>query len=71
VRLGHGETDGIANTLAERAGGDLHAGGLVGLGMAGGDAVDSLGGAVSENVRAGEMQRRPTRKAFRSSMETA
>jgi hypothetical protein len=42
VPLGNGDTDRIADTLAKRASGDLNAGSVVGLGMAGGDAVDSL-----------------------------
>lgn len=42
VSLGNGQTDSVADTLAKRAGGDLNAGGVMGLGVAGGDAVDSL-----------------------------
>jgi hypothetical protein len=42
VRLSHGETDGIADALAEWASGDLDAGSVMGLGMAGSDAVNGL-----------------------------
>lgn len=42
VGLGHGETDGIGETLAEGASGDLDTRGVVGLGVAGCDAVDLL-----------------------------
>lgn len=44
VGLGHGETHGVADTLAEGTGGHLDAGGIMGLGMPGSDAVDGLGG---------------------------
>ena len=40
LRLGDGETDGVGDTLAKRAGGDLNSGGVVGLGVTGADAVD-------------------------------
>jgi hypothetical protein len=42
VGLGHGETDGVGKTLAERTSGDLNTGGVVGLGVTGGDAVNLL-----------------------------
>jgi hypothetical protein len=42
VCLGNGETDGIAETLTERASGDFDAGGVVGLRVTGCDAVDLL-----------------------------
>jgi hypothetical protein len=42
VSLGNGKADGVADTLAERAGGDLDARGVMGLGVTGGDAVDGL-----------------------------
>ncbi|ROV88950.1 hypothetical protein VPNG_10195 [Cytospora leucostoma] len=42
VSLADGETDGIADTLTKRTSGDLNTGGVMGLGMAGGDAVDVL-----------------------------
>lgn len=42
VRLGDGETDGIGEALAERAGGDLNTGGIMSLRMARQDAVDLL-----------------------------
>ena len=45
VSLGHGETDSIADTLSQGASGDLDAGGIMGLGVAGGDAVHRLLGS--------------------------
>lgn len=42
VSLGHGQTDGIADTLTQRAGGDLDTGGIVSLGVARSDAINSL-----------------------------
>jgi len=42
VGLGHGETDGIGETLAKRTSGDLNTGGVVSLGVTGGDAVKLL-----------------------------
>ena len=42
MRLRNSETDGIGETLTERASGDLNTGGVVGLGVAGCDAVDLL-----------------------------
>lgn len=42
VGLGHGKTNSVADTLAERASGDLDTGGVMGLGVTGGDAVDGL-----------------------------
>ena len=42
VLLSNGETDGVGETLTERASGNLNTGGVVGLGVAGGDAVDLL-----------------------------
>jgi hypothetical protein len=42
VGLGHGQADGIADTLTQRAGGDLDTGGIVRLGVARSDAVNSL-----------------------------
>lgn len=42
VLLSDGETDGVGETLAERAGRDLDTGGVVGFGVTGGDAVDLL-----------------------------
>lgn len=43
VRLGNGQTDGVGETLTERSSGDLNTGGIVGLGVTGGDAVELLG----------------------------
>jgi hypothetical protein len=42
VLLSNGETDGVGETLAERASGDLDTGCVVGFGVAGCDAVDLL-----------------------------
>jgi hypothetical protein len=42
VCLSDGQTDSVGETLAERAGGDFDAGGVVGLGVAGRDAVNLL-----------------------------
>jgi hypothetical protein len=42
VLLGDGETDGVGETLTERASGDFNTGGIVRLGVAGGDAVNLL-----------------------------
>jgi hypothetical protein len=50
VPLGHGETDGIGETLAKRTGGDLNAGSVVSLGVTRRDAVDLL-----RTVRVGPM----------------
>lgn len=63
VTLSHGETDGVGETLAERTSGDLNAGGVVGLGVAGGDAVDLTevlqvveGELIAEEVEQGVLQ---------------
>jgi hypothetical protein len=40
VGLSNGKTDSVGNTLAKRTSGDLNAGGIVSLGMAGCDAVN-------------------------------
>jgi hypothetical protein len=42
VLLSNGETDGIGETLTKRASSDLDTGGVVRLGVTGGDAVDLL-----------------------------
>jgi hypothetical protein len=42
VRLGNGETNGIGETLAERASGDFDTGGIMRFGVTGADAVDLL-----------------------------
>lgn len=42
VSLSNGETDGVGETLAQRAGCDFDTGCVVGLGVAGCDAVDLL-----------------------------
>ena len=40
--LGNGKTDGVGDTLAEGASGDLNTGGVMGLRVARGPAVDGL-----------------------------
>lgn len=42
VGLGHGETNSVGETLAKRTSGDLNTGGVVSLGVTGGDAVELL-----------------------------
>jgi hypothetical protein len=42
VGLGNGETNSVGETLAKRTSGDLNTGGVVGLGVTGGDAVNLL-----------------------------
>jgi hypothetical protein len=44
VSLGNGQTDGVGETLAKRTSGDLDTGGVVSLGVTGGDAVELLWG---------------------------
>jgi hypothetical protein len=50
VGLGHGETDGVSETLAERTSGDLDTGGVVSLGVTGGDAVNLLRKSAKSNL---------------------
>lgn len=42
VGLGHGETNGVSETLTKRTSGDLNTGGVVSFGVTGGDAVNLL-----------------------------
>lgn len=42
VSLGNGETNGVSETLAKRTSSDLNTGGVVSLGVTGGDAVELL-----------------------------
>ena len=42
VGLGNGKTNSVADTLTQRTSGDLDTGGVVGLGVAGSDAVNVL-----------------------------
>lgn len=42
VSLGNGQTNGVGETLAKRTSGDLNTGGVVSLGVTGGDAVELL-----------------------------
>lgn len=73
VLLGDGKTDGVGETLTKRTSGDLNAGGVVSLGVAGGDAVELL--LPSQKRRAQTwrtvMETRLTLNFFKSSMETA
>jgi hypothetical protein len=63
LALGHGETDGVGETLAEGTSGDLNAGGVVGLGVTRGLGVDLAevlevvhGEVVAEEVEQGVLQ---------------
>jgi hypothetical protein len=47
VGLGNGQTDGVGETLTQRTSGDLDTGGVVSLGVTGGDAVELLLGFKS------------------------
>lgn len=49
VSLSHGETNSVGETLAKRTSGDLNTGGVVSLGVTGGDAVELLP-KMSKNV---------------------
>jgi hypothetical protein len=72
VGLSHGETDGIGETLTERASGDFDTGGVMSLGVTGGDAVDLLQ-TLSVINRTGDdvhVLVKLTRKFFKSSMVT-
>jgi len=40
--LGHGKTNSVGETLTKRTSGDLDTGGVVSLGVTGGDAVNGL-----------------------------
>lgn len=42
VSLGNGQADGVGETLAKRSSGDLNTGGVVGLGVTWGDAIELL-----------------------------
>jgi hypothetical protein len=50
VSLSNGKTDSVGDTLAKRTSGDLNAGGIVSLGMAGCDAVNVLVGSPSQHL---------------------
>ena len=63
LTLSHGETDGVGETLTERASGDLNAGGVVGLGVTRGLAVNLTevlevvhGEVIAEQVEQGVLQ---------------
>lgn len=72
MSLANGQADSVANTLAQGAGGDFNTGGVMGLGVAGSDAVDLLLCVLELRYWVGVawdaavFQR--TRKAFRSSI---
>jgi hypothetical protein len=69
VSLGNGQTDGVGETLAKRTSGDLDTGGVVSLGVTGGDAVELLWGEGSARVLLCYIGPKVlTRKFFRSSM---
>lgn len=73
VSLSNGKTNGVGDTLAKRTSGDLNAGGVVGLGVTGGDAVDTLFArcCVSLVYPSAKKEWALTRKALRSSMVRA
>jgi len=68
--LSNGETDGVGEALAERTGGDLDTGGIVGFWVAGCDAVELLGKSGVHIEEPGPAVGELTRKFFRSSMVT-
>jgi hypothetical protein len=67
VRLSNGKTNGIGETLTERASGDLNSGGVMCLGVAGGNAIDLLRAKSVADLGA-VMMGVLTRKCFKSSM---
>ena len=72
MSLSNGKTDGIADTLTKGTGGDLNAGGVVGLGVTGSDRVDRL--CRNNQIRRGIKSERGlplTRNALRSSSDRA
>jgi hypothetical protein len=76
VGLGDGETNSVGETLAERTSGDLNTGGVVGLGVTGGDTAELLVGIKSvrgdQSTKGGQcFAIELTRKDFRSSMVRA
>jgi hypothetical protein len=68
VSLGNGQTDGVGETLAKRTSGDLDTGGVVSLGVTGGDAVELLLGESARVLLCYIGPKVLTRKFFRSSM---
>lgn len=56
VGLGNGQTNGVGETLTQRASGDLDTGGVVGLGVTGGDAVELLRSSQYETHAIGVAQ---------------
>lgn len=48
--LGNGKTNSVGETLTKRTSGDLNSGGVVSLGVTGGDAVNGLG-VMSEKCK--------------------
>ena len=65
--LGHGKTNSVGETLSKRTSGDLNSGGVVSLGVTGGDAVNGLG-FMSEKLMSCGILIRLTLKALMSSM---
>lgn len=68
VLLGNSKTNGVSETLSERASGDLNAGGIVGFRVTGGDAVDVLESVKGVSGESGDLVSH-TLKFFRSSIE--
>jgi hypothetical protein len=69
VGLGNGQTNSVSETLTKGTGGHLNTGGVVGLGVAGGDAVELLGKISTKLFLGVKFWKlwKLTRKAFRSS----
>ncbi len=71
VGLGNGQTNSVGETLTEGTSGHLNTGGVVSLGMTGGDAVELLEQLLLANGQAAVGMVKLTRKALMSSMDTA
>lgn len=65
VGLGNGQTNGVGETLTQRASSDLDTGGVVGLGVSGGDAVELLGSSQHEGEHFGDTNPRREANASR------
>ena len=70
VGLSNGQTNSVGETLTQRTSGDLNTGGVVSLGVAGGDAVNLLQKISREFITSVAMRMILTRKFFRSSMDS-
>jgi hypothetical protein len=68
--LGNGQTDGIGETLTERASGDFNARSVVCFGVTRGDAVDLLQASQRSGSYMYTRLAELTRKFFKSSMDT-